>query len=80
VNVFRFPLSFSLLVGIEVWDRSGICDAAVLDVAINLVNCDTVVDGYMAAPNAEGHAWLDRRTHECFSAAVDLVLNEGVVL
>jgi hypothetical protein len=72
-NPFRFPLSFSLLVGVEVWDHSDTLDPAVLRVAAKLIVCDAAV--HVAAPE-----WLDKHTHECFSAAVDLVLNEGVVL
>lgn len=73
-NPFRFPLSFSLLVGIEVWDRSNICDPATLDVAIDLIVCDAPVDAYSTLDARDAH------TNKCFAAAVGLVLAGTVTL
>lgn len=73
VNPFRFPLSFSLLVGIEVWDRSNTCDPATLDVAVKLSICD-------AAAHLYDDTRREEHTRECLAAAVGLVLAGTVTL
>jgi hypothetical protein len=77
VNCFKYPLTFSLLVGIEVWDHGHSDNRTVLDNALGLVCADGVIAGYMVDSDTE---WLNAKTTERFLAAVDLVLNHGVAV